>query len=561
MERNLQTSHRIFGMFGVAVVVASLLGLFLLPPMQARANATETAVFTTDRLLLNTSTQEMGAIMQIEEGSLPADLSCNLCHSDSEQEIEFPSGETLPVMVDLAVLASSVHGSGASEPIACTGCHQTVNDYRYPHTPPEAETLRDYEITRAVTCERCHQAPHLTSHAGKEAASPVTCTDCHGSHNVQTVDVWQAGDLTERCVNCHLAEGVEAVDADRLTPMIRDGLFADEVDNDYCLACHSQPDLTLTFPNGDTKSLTVDPDAFHASVHGDNNEWNPLNCTDCHENYIFPHQEPVVAASARDYSLAQVEICGKCHETNYENMRNDVHTVALESGTLEAAICTDCHGAHDTPVPNEPRQRISYTCRECHSTIFDEYSQSIHGVDLLEESNPDVPTCIECHGVHNISDPTTALFRVRSPELCATCHADEELMAKYDISTNVFESYVADFHGTTVTLFEHQDPNVETNKAVCYDCHGVHNIKRPDDPEAGIKANLLATCQQCHPDASENFPDSWTSHFEPSLQHNPLVYLVNLFYQIVIPVTVSFFAFLVFTDVYRRVRMRFQVRK
>ena len=49
-------------------------------------------------------------------------------------------------------------------------------------------------------------------------------------------------------------------------------------------------------------------------------------------------------------------------------------------------------------------------------------------------------------------------------------------MNKYEISTEVFDTYVADFHGTTVILFEHQDPNVETNKAVCYDCHGVHNI-------------------------------------------------------------------------------------
>ncbi|MCA9983467.1 MAG: hypothetical protein KDE59_04205, partial [Anaerolineales bacterium] len=168
----------------------------------------------------------------------------------------------------------------------------------------------------------------------------------------------------------------------------------------------------------------------------------------------------------------------------------------------------------------------------------------------------DVPTCIECHGVHNIGDPTTNLFRIRSPQLCAECHANELLMNKYEISTNVFDSYVADFHGTTVTLFEHQDPNVETNKAVCYDCHGVHAITDPDDPEAGIKANLLETCQQCHPDASENFPDSWTSHFEPSLEHNPIVFLVNSFYAIIIPLTVGGLGFLVVTDVYRRVRTR-----
>jgi cytochrome c553 len=150
------------------------------------------------------------------------------------------------------------------------------------------------------------------------------------------------------------------------------------------------------------------------------------------------------------------------------------------------------------------------------------------------------------------------MARLRSPQLCASCHADEALMTKYEISTEVFDTYVSDFHGTTVTLFEHQDPNAETNKAVCYDCHGVHSIKKPDDPQAGIKNNLLETCQQCHPDATANFSDAWTSHFQPSLEHNPLVYLVNLFYQIVIPLTIAVVGFLILTDVYRRVRERVQ---
>jgi hypothetical protein len=131
-------------------------------------------------------------------------------------------------------------------------------------------------------------------------------------------------------------------------------------------------------------------------------------------------------------------------------------------------------------------------------------------------------------------------------------------MNKYDISTDVFETYVSDFHGTTVALFEKQDPTSETNKAVCYDCHGVHNIKSPDDPHAGIKSNLLVTCQECHPDATSNFSDAWTSHFKPSLENNTLVYLVDLFYMIVIPLTLGFFILLISTDVFYRVRVRLQ---
>jgi hypothetical protein len=65
-------------------------------------------------------------------------------------------------------------------------------------------------------------------------------------------------------------------------------------------------------------------------------------------------------------------------------------------------------------------------------------------------------------------------------------------MSQYDISTDVFDTYVADFHGTTVTLFEKQTPDHETNKAVCYDCHGVHNIlPSTDENSSVIKANLI----------------------------------------------------------------------
>jgi hypothetical protein len=89
----------------------------------------------------------------------------------------------------------------------------------------------------------------------------------------------------------------------------------------------------------------------------------------------------------------------------------------------------------------------------------------------------------------------------------------------------------------------------------------VHDIRPVDDPHNGIKVNLLETCRQCHPDASENFSDAWTSHYQPSLEHNPLVYLVDTFYGVVIPVTVAGLGFLVATDIFRRVRLRLKRRK
>lgn len=328
--------------------------------------------------------------------------------------------------------------------------------------------------------------------------------------------------------------------------------------NAECLACHSIPNREIELTNGDKLNLHVDAATFRNSVHGQQN----FPCTACHTNISgFPHQS-LIAFDRRDYQLDRYSVCRKCHPDQYESTLDSMHTQALAGGNRSAAMCTDCHGAHDITDPTTPRQQISLTCSKCHSSIYEQYKESVHGAALLDESNPDVPTCIDCHGVHSIKNPTTAAFRLKSPEICGNCHRDEAKMAKYGVSTAVFNTYVADFHGTTVTLFERESPDQPTNKAVCFDCHGVHNIKAVNDPDAKVvKANLLPTCQRCHPDADANFPTSWTSHFIPDKDHNPLVYYINLFYAIIIPGLLSFMAAFVGLDFLRRTIHRFRHRK
>ncbi len=181
----------------------------------------------------------------------------------------------------------------------------------------------------------------------------------------------------------------------------------------------------------------------------------------------------------------------------------------------------------------------------------------MHGVALFD-GDENAPTCVSCHGVHAIQHPTTSQFRNRSPQLCATCHADADLMAQYDISTNVFDSYITDFHGSTVSLFAQTDPNVPTNKAVCIDCHGVHDITAADDTKGQVvRENLLATCQACHPGADADFPDSWVGHFEPTFASHPILTSVNIFYDILIPTVLIGFAVLIVVDIIGRIRRRF----
>lgn len=354
-------------------------------------------------------------------------------------------------------------------------------------------------------------------------------------------------------VRIHAQEAQEAQAVQNAMPSEPTG------DNSFCLVCHADSDATATLGDGTTLHVGVDPSVLDGSVHGSGNEQGALGCVDCHGMDAFPHDDPL-PQSARAYTVQASLMCTNCHVEQTENLADGVHYSAITDGNLDSASCVDCHGSHDIQPPDEPREKISETCGDCHTSVFTEYRDSVHG-EALFEGDPNVPTCVDCHGVHGIQHPTTALFRNRSPELCAECHADTELMEEYGISTYVFESYLTDFHGTTVQLFNQTDPNVPSNKAVCYDCHGVHNIAEASaDNSRVVRENLLETCRECHPDASADFPDSWVGHFPPSLDNHPVIFLVNLFYDILIPVVVGAFLFLIATDIIRRIRKMFSGR-
>ena len=348
-----------------------------------------------------------------------------------------------------------------------------------------------------------------------------------------------------------------------------DRLQQEPVSNELCLACHNNPSLTKKLYDGSDLSLYVKPEDHANSVHGAEG----LLCVQCHTTFDQKHSENPVqfpgfqANDRRDVTLKLYSVCLQCHAEQYDKTIDSVHGRALQNGNINAAVCTDCHTAHTVRRLTDPATKqllpdariwIPETCAKCHSTVYAQYQESVHGAALTQENNVDVPTCIDCHGVHDIPDPLTSAFRLKSPNLCGKCHADASIMDKYGISTKVFDTYVADFHGTTVTLFQKESPDAPTNKPVCFDCHGVHDIARADDPQKGlqVKQNILKKCQVCHPGATDNFSAAWTSHYIPSPDKYPVVYFVNIFYQLLIPTVLGGMAVLVVLDISSVVRQK-----
>lgn len=387
--------------------------------------------------------------------------------------------------------------------------------------------------------------------SGLVAADDSACLECHGSAQ-QVRDAASAMELD-----------LEAARVTALTvgPRQPGALHADVA----CTDCHPGAEevphpATVTQGNPCATCHEGALTAVNASVHGDPAGGTALRnpCWSCHGAHdIFPTKDPASNLSPPHVAAR----CLACH--NKREYLTGEHGRAVQLGGLDvAATCVSCHGGHDIQKhtlasSRVNRRNISHTCGTCHARVEAAYRESVHGAALTHKDNPDVPTCVDCHEAHGTVSAVSARFRLESPQTCAHCHDNAEMMAKYGLSTSVFETYVADFHGTTAELFRSSSPDQPLNQAVCYDCHGYHDVESVHAVgDAQVKERLLRKCQGCHPDATAKFLTAWTGHYEPSPQRHTLIYYTKLFYKLIIPGTVGFFLAYIAVDVYGRRRQR-----
>ncbi len=199
-------------------------------------------------------------------------------------------------------------------------------------------------------------------------------------------------------------------------------------------------------------------------------------------------------------AAADNDACYECHNagtTQTIQVDGQTKSLAVDRARYEASKhgqldCTGCHfgfepGNHTTkPIEGWLQTAKLDACRNCHADVFSMYEQSFHG-SLTSSGDKDAPLCADCHEAHNIVPPESLEFRTSILDLCARCHADRS------------ETYLDGYHGKAFLL-----GNEET--AVCTDCHGGHKILPASDPHSMVSdQSKLSTCQQCHPEANQNF--------------------------------------------------------
>lgn len=432
------------------------------------------------------------------EPVLPADaIECLGCHGERGMIYTLQNGQKIEAFIDRSRFEASVHGSQG-----CLSCHEGFSAQNHPQRKFENKDL--YSLKASLVCRQCHPDETIKKvpvHASLITASgkqPV-CSTCHNPHEVRTVTAgMKHASEKENCLNCHR---------------------------------HA---MVLKLRNGANVSLKVDPAALERSVHA------KLACFDCHFGFSASQHPKRNFSSPRDFSIAQAEACRRCHFDKYTKTLESIHYSVLSQGNLEAPVCIDCHGAHSVAQARADKIKSSQRCGRCHQDIFTTYTSSVHGTALIQTNNGDVPICADCHTAHTIQGAHTQDYREKVPDICGKCHGDTTLMKKYGLYAGVVNSYLSDFHGITLKFYraqKHEIPDIARKSiATCVDCHGIHDITKTSGPATNmVKSRLIKRCQKCHTGASEEFPDAWISHYEPSLTNAPLVYLINLTYKVFIP--------------------------
>jgi cytochrome b subunit of formate dehydrogenase len=276
-----------------------------------------------------------------------------------------------------------------------------------------------------------------------------------------------------------------------------------------CLACHGDRALTMERA-GRTVSLFIDTAKLERSVHG------MLSCVQCHKGF-----DPNEIPHAKVIKPVQ---CQTCHDAS--EYSKSIHAVVEKKSVgenkreTEAAACKDCHGTHGILSPSDLQSAVSKghlpeTCGKCHQSDANHFSESAHGV-ALSQGIQGAPSCINCHGGHNtrpVTDKDSPMYKTNQAKVCLGCHLDNpDVRKRIGPSAGFIASYETSVHGVALA-------GGNLSAAVCSDCHGGHDVRRPGDPRSLVnKFNIPHTCSKCHADVTKVYDES--IHGKAILQGN-----------------------------------------
>ncbi|MCK6457890.1 MAG: hypothetical protein L6Q92_15330 [Phycisphaerae bacterium] len=325
-----------------------------------------------------------------------ADRRGMIAMAPGESQPERPNLQSL--FVDSAARMRDVHRA-----LDCAACHPGAERLPHPARLPPAQ------------CASCHvraaddviRSIHATASTRAGVASP-TCADCHGTHDIRPKSDPESKTnplhAINTCGGCHVQHHGK-------TP---DGLDAKRVIRGYLDSVHGRAVARA--------GLVV-----------------AATCADCHGHHdVRPARDP----ESTIHRTNVPRTCGRCHVGIEMVFAESVHgQIALNGGgstsTQPAAavpVCSDCHSAHEITRADTPEflRDIVNECGTCHADLYRTYRASYHGqVNALGSLR--AARCSDCHGAHNIkrvTDPTSTLAPDQLADTCARCHVELKRMSR-----------------------------------------------------------------------------------------------------------------------------------
>jgi len=322
-------------------------------------------------------------------------------------------------------------------------------------------------------CQNCHGQEHIATISMSERETMVVAPESGLTERENPEDLFIDEEQLSRsahyeltCRECH--PGVEKLPHTAHLP------------GPLCSTCHEEEARAVSRSRHAEVLQRTEPPA--------------PECWDCHGSHeILPQAEV--------NPLDKIRICASCHQTHSGQIEGVENGELLVQSYMDSvhgqdtgepgapsvgATCEDCHSHHAVMPIDDPRSRvhprnIPETCGECHPDIYKEFEETVHA-DIAHRNDPSAQPalCTNCHTAHSITHAGTPSFTRDLAAECGSCHED------------LYRTYRDTYHGQVLSLGG-------TRAARCSDCHGTHNIRRPEDPTSTLSAaNRPGTCARCH---------------------------------------------------------------
>jgi len=235
-------------------------------------------------------------------------------------------------------------------------------------------------------------------------------------------------------------------------------------------------------------SWLIDPERFHASVHGQ------TSCLECHEGIADQdlHPDPLNVTKDRN-DFFRPDQCLECHDSIMEDLGQGVHGSLKVTDQGKYENCLSCHEPHfqtglgDSEEDRfDPKRPVSAQCGACHEAR-----------SKLPALSPEDAACMTCHGQVKADDPET---RKRINSLCFHCHgrSGTKAQAVTGSSVSLMDEgiHAAASHGDLACTACHQGAAAFSHQSKtrvdCRSCHLPHDEKPAHD------AHISVSCEACH---------------------------------------------------------------